>query len=115
MEVLSAQPKRNLELIVAELPAGVSAGDKRHYHHGEEVVLCMEGRVSLTCGEHVLILESGDSCHYDGRVPHAVENAGESLAKVLIAMTPAAFEPMFRVRGGTTHTIDSDIALDTVS
>ncbi len=115
VEVLSAQPKRNLELIVAELPAGVSAGDKRHYHHGEEVVLCMEGRVSLTCGEHVLILESGDSCHYDGRVPHAVENAGESLAKVLIAMTPAAFEPMFRVRGGTTHTIDSDIALDTVS
>jgi len=115
VEVLSAQPKRNLELIVAELPAGVTAGDKRHYHHGEEVVLCLEGRVHLTCGEHVLILESGDSCHYDGRVPHAVENAGASTAKVLIAMTPAAFEPMFRVRGGTTHTIDSDIALETVS
>jgi len=114
VEVLSAQPKRNLELIVAELPPGVTAGDRRHYHHGEEVVLCMEGRISLTCGEHVLILEVGDSCHYDGRVPHAIENAGTTPAKMLIAMTPAAFEPMFRVRGASLHTIDSDIAFDTV-
>ena len=48
IEVLSAQPRRNLELIVAELPPGVTAGERRHYHHGEEVVLCLEGRVRLT-------------------------------------------------------------------
>lgn len=111
VEVLSAQPKRNLELIQVELPPGVAAGDKRHYHHGEEVVVCVEGRVSLTCGEHVIVLEAGDSCHYDGRVPHAVENAGTAIARILIAMTPAAFEPMFRVRGSQMHTIDSDIAM----
>lgn len=115
VEVLSAQPKRNLELVLAELPPGFTAGEKRHYHHGEEVVLCLEGRVSLTCGEHVLVLETGDSCHYDGRVPHAVENAGTIIARVLIAMTPAAFEPLFRVNGGVPHTIDSNIAIDTVS
>src|SRR5262245_34654563 len=33
VEVLSAQPKRNLEMLVAELPPGLSAGDKLHYHH----------------------------------------------------------------------------------
>lgn len=115
VEVMSAQPKRNLELIQVELPPGVTAGDKRHYHHGEEVVLCIEGRVTLTCGEHVLVLEAGDSCHYDGRVPHALENAGEAVAKILIAMTPAAFEPMFRVKGAHLHTLDSDIALDAVT
>src|SRR6186997_1913462 len=27
VEVLSAQPKRNLEIVIAELPPGVSAGD----------------------------------------------------------------------------------------
>ena len=37
VELLSAQPKRNLELMMAELPPGRTAGDKRHYHHGEEV------------------------------------------------------------------------------
>ncbi|HEV2104782.1 MAG TPA: cupin domain-containing protein [Candidatus Eisenbacteria bacterium] len=111
VEVLSAQPRRNLELIEVQLPPGVAAGDKRHYHHGEEIVLCLEGRVTLTCGEHVVVLEPGDACHFDGRVPHAMENAGESPARVIIAMTPAAFEPLFRVRGGEPHTIDTPTAL----
>lgn len=99
VELLSAQPKRNLELLMAELPPGMSAGDKRHYHHGEECLLCIEGRISVACGDHRLVLETGDSCHYDGRVPHAIENCGPGIARVLIAMTPAAFEPIIRVRG----------------
>jgi transcriptional regulator with XRE-family HTH domain len=98
VELLSALPKRNLELVLAELPPGVKAGDKKHFHHGEECVLCLEGRVSIACGMQTLVLEEGDSCHFDGRVPHAVENAGERAARVLIAITPAAFEPMIRVR-----------------
>jgi quercetin dioxygenase-like cupin family protein len=110
--VLSAQPRRNLELIEAQLPPGVAAGDKRHYHHGEEIVLCVEGRLTLTCGEHVVVLEPGDACHFDGRVPHAMENAGEVPVRVIIAMTPAAFEPLFRVRGGQPHTLDAPAALD---
>jgi transcriptional regulator with XRE-family HTH domain len=99
VEVLSAQPKRNLDLIMAELPPGMPAGDKRHYHHGEECLLVLEGRVSVACADHRLVLEAGDSCHIDGRVPHAVENCGPVVARVLIAMTPAAFEPIIRVRG----------------
>jgi len=99
VELLSASPKRNLEMLIAELPPGLTAGEKRHYHHGEECLLCLEGTVRVTCGQHVLLLERGDSCHYDGRVPHAVENAGTVTARVLITMTPAAFEPMFRVVG----------------
>ena len=99
VELLSAQPKRNLELLMAELPPGMSAGDKRHYHHGEECLVCLEGRVSVVCGDHRLVLEAGDSCHYDGRLPHAIENCGPGLARVLIAITPAAFEPIIRVSG----------------
>src|SRR5262245_65780492 len=84
---------------MAELPPGMPAGDKRHYHHGEECLLVLEGRVSVACGDHRLVLEAGDSCHYDGRLPHAVENSGPGIARVLIAITPAAFEPIIRVRG----------------
>ena len=98
VELLSALPKRNLELLMAELPPGMSAGDKRHYHHGEECLLCLDGRVSVVCDDHRLVLEAGDSCHYDGRLPHAVENCGSATARVIIAMTPAAFEPLIRVR-----------------
>ena len=106
VEVLSAQPKRNLEMLMAELPPGMSAGEKRHYHHGEECMVVLEGRVRLTCGDHVLILEAGDSCHYDGRVPHAIENCGSVTARVMISITPAAFEPIIRVQNGVTTALE---------
>lgn len=115
VEVISAQPRRNLELLQADLPPGVAMSDKRHFHHGEEVILCVEGRVTLTCGDHVVLLDAGDSCHFDGRVPHLIENAGDTNARIFIALTPAAFEPMMRSRGDGTngHTVDSAI-LDSV-
>ena len=115
VEVLSAQPKRNLELVMAELPPGVSAGDKRHFHHGEECVLCLEGLVSLAYGNQELLLGAGDSCHLDGRVPHAVENRGPGIARVIIAMTPAAFEPMMRVREPRPARLDAPVEVESIA
>lgn len=93
-ELLSALPRRNLELLMLELPAGRPAGEQRHSHPGEECLLCVEGRLRLLHGEQELIIETGDSCHFDGRTPHSTGNLGPAAARVLIAMTPAAFEPM---------------------
>ena len=115
VEVMSAQPRRNLELLHAELPPGVSMGHKRQFHHGEEVVLCVEGRISLSCGDHVVMLDAGDSCHFDGRVPHSIENAGLTTARLFFALTPSAYEPLIRQRGesGNGHTVDTAI-LDSI-
>jgi len=98
VEVLSAQPRRNLEILMAELPPGASTGNDRHYHHGEECLVCLEGRVTVSWGGHNMVLEAGDSCHYDGQAPHVVENTGPTTARVLLAITPAAFEPLTRSR-----------------
>jgi len=95
-EVLSALPKRNLELLMLELPRGLRAGGQRHSHPGEECLLCVEGRVRLLHGEQACILETGDSCHFDGRIPHSTESLGPAAARVLIAMMPATFEPVTR-------------------
>jgi quercetin dioxygenase-like cupin family protein len=95
-EVLSALPRRNLELLVLELPPDLVDGEQRHSHPGEECLLCVEGRVRLLHGEQELMLETGDSCHFDGRIAHSIENLGPASARVLIAMTPAAFEPVPR-------------------
>lgn len=91
-EMLSATPKRNLDLWIVELPPGGSGNRERSFHHGEEVLVCLEGTVALTYGDQRIVLEAGDSCHFDGRVPHAADNCGEETARVLIAMTPATFE-----------------------
>ena len=111
VEVLSAQPRRNLELLQAELPVGVSTSDKRQFHHGEEIVLCVEGRVRLACGDHIVWLESGDSCHFDGRVPHSIDNGGDVPARVFIVLTPSANESHSRSRGeeGNGYTVDTTI------
>jgi transcriptional regulator with XRE-family HTH domain len=93
VEVLSAQPRRNLELLMAELPPGSSASRDSRRHDGEECVLCVEGRITVTSGEHRLVLEAGDSCHFDGRAPHGLENSGTTMARVLIAVTAAAYDP----------------------
>jgi transcriptional regulator with XRE-family HTH domain len=95
IEVLSARARRNLELIMIELPPGISAGDARQSHAGEECLLCTEGEVRLTFGERVIQLGPGDSCHYDGHQAHAIENSGSTVARVLIALTPAAYGPKF--------------------
>jgi transcriptional regulator with XRE-family HTH domain len=100
VEALSAQRPRNLDLVLAELPPGLSANGKMHLHHGEECIFILEGRVLLVHADQRLELEAGDSCHFDGHVPHSVENRGTTTARVLIAMTPAAFEPLVRVRDG---------------
>lgn len=100
VESLSSHPRRNLDLVLAELPPGLSAKDKMHLHHGEECMFVVEGQVRLTHGEHVCDLSAGDACQFDGRIPHSVENRGTTTARVLIAMTPAAFEPLIKVRAG---------------
>jgi transcriptional regulator with XRE-family HTH domain len=96
-ELLSALPKRNLELLMLELPPGRPAGEPRHSHPGEECLLCLEGRVRLLHGDQEWMLETGDSCHLDGRIAHSIENLGPATARVLVAMTPAAFEPVPRM------------------
>lgn len=98
IQVLSAQPRRNLEVLMAALPAGGCTVTDRGYHHGEECVVCLEGRVSVANGEHRVLLEPGDACHYDGRSPHTVQNVGDGPARVLIAITPATYEPLPRMK-----------------
>ena len=98
VEVLTPQPRRNLELLMTTIPPGGSARTERDYHHGEECVVCLDGQVSVAGGEHRVELLPGDSCHYDGRTPHSVENHGTGPARVLIAITPASFEPTPRVK-----------------
>jgi transcriptional regulator with XRE-family HTH domain len=93
VEVLSSRQSRNLEVLMAELPPGASTNSSPRFNHGEQCLLCLEGQVTVTYGEHQVELGAGDSCHYDGRVPHTIENRGEAAARVLHAITSSALEP----------------------
>ena len=70
----------------------------------------------LICGERVIDLAPGDSCHYDGRLPHAIENAGRGIARVLLAITPAAYEQGFETGNGESKpSLRASRAVDSLS
>ena len=98
VEILSAQPKRGLEMLLTDLTLGASTSGDHPYQQGEICILCVMGQVRFSTGDHSVMLESGDSCHYDGRAPHTLENCGTTPARVLIAATPANLEASVRVQ-----------------
>lgn len=90
INMLSA-PNRQLEMVLLEIPSGYDAADRDHSHDGEECHLVLEGTIRATQGESSYIFKEGDSYHWDGAIPHRVENIGDSVAKLLISRTPAGF------------------------
>jgi transcriptional regulator with XRE-family HTH domain len=90
VHVLSA-PNRSLEVLLVEIPAGYTANGRSHSHEGEECHWVLEGRITAVQGDHAFGLEEGDSFHWDGSIPHRVENHGVRPARLLVARTPPGF------------------------
>ncbi len=90
IEYLSPLSGRSLQLMLIELPAGQSAGDPSHQHEGEEACWVLSGSVRATQGESIATLYEGDAFHWDGSVPHVIENRGPGPARLLLAMSPPA-------------------------
>jgi transcriptional regulator with XRE-family HTH domain len=98
-------PNRQLEMVLLELPPGYSAGGRDHMHDGEECHLVLEGRIQAVQGDASYILNAGDSYHWDGSVPHHMDNIGDQPARVLIARTPPGFlSTRIYVDGGSIAT-----------
>jgi transcriptional regulator with XRE-family HTH domain len=92
VQLLSAKG-RNLKMMLIQLPPGMGTGGDNHAHEGEECHLVLEGTVRYTQGDESVTLRAGDSLHWNGFVPHKVENAGSETAKVL-CVTSGAMEEM---------------------
>lgn len=92
VQMLSAN-RRNLKMIMMQIPPGASTGGDTHAHEGEECHLVLEGTVKYTQGNESFVLKPGDSLHWNGFVPHRVENSGPSTAKIL-CVTSGAMEDM---------------------
>ncbi len=84
-------PHRSLEMVLLEIPVGYTAGGRSHAHEGEECHLVLSGTIRAVQGDRVFVLEEGDSFHWDGSLPHRVENAGQVPARLLVARTPPGF------------------------
>ena len=53
-------------------------------HSGEEFIYCLSGQCLFSVDQQIYMLESGDSLHFDGRLPHYCENPGQETTKALV-------------------------------
>lgn len=88
VQFLSARG-RGLKMMMMELAPGASTGGDNHTHEGEECHLVLQGTVKYLQGNEEVVLSEGDSLHWNGYIPHRVENCGSEPARVLCVTTGA--------------------------
>lgn len=92
VQMLSAN-RRNLKMLIIELQPGSGTGGDHHAHEGEECHFVLEGSIRVTQGEESAVLKNGDSLHWNGFMPHRIENCGATVARVL-CVTSGTVEDM---------------------
>ena len=95
--ILSPLPSHNLELVLLEIPQGGVSWTKGQFHDGHECHLVVQGKVRAFSGGQCYLLATGDSIFWDGAAPHGLENVGDEVAQIVIALTPPAFLPLEQV------------------
>lgn len=96
VQMLSAKG-RALKMMLISMPPGMGSGGEHHMHEGEECHLVLEGTVRYTQGDETVALNPGDSLHWNGFMPHRVENAGTGMARILV-VTSGTMEEMLECR-----------------
>ncbi|MFJ5114356.1 helix-turn-helix domain-containing protein [Streptomyces sp. NPDC088551] len=84
---------RAMQPLRLQVPYGAQ-GDLVRVHPGEEWLYVLEGRLRLTLGDAVHVLDPGDSAHFDSLTPHriaaAVPEGTELLFVHTLLQSPAA-------------------------
>lgn len=90
--MLTPRPLENLQVIVGELERGGSTGDEPYTHgDSEELLVVVEGSVSLQLGIETFELSDGDSIDYRSSTPHRLVNVGDDTAEVMWIISPPSY------------------------
>ena len=74
------KPDRHMDPVRIEFAAdGV---DEVSSHEGEELIICIAGRVELTYGGEKTVLEPGDTAYYNSVVKHGLKATGGQPASI---------------------------------
>lgn len=57
-----------------------------YQHEGEEFVYVLKGKIELTVGDHVNILDAGESLHFNSGIRHKLRNIAEGKAELLVVI-----------------------------
>lgn len=57
-----------------------------YQHEGEEFVYVLAGKIELTVGEHVNLLDKGNSLHFNSGIRHMIRNVSEEISELLVVI-----------------------------
>ncbi len=84
-------PRRQMTFLIESYNAGSDTGTEMLQNDAEEGGYIIEGKIELTVGDEVHLLEKGDSYYFDNNKPHRFRNIYEQVCKIVSATTPANF------------------------
>lgn len=85
-----SSPNDQIALFKGTLKKGSDSGEE-YSHQGIETGIILKGRLKITVGERVFILNKGDSLTYHCEEPHRFENIGNGDAVWIWAVSPPTF------------------------
>ncbi|MCP4718865.1 MAG: cupin domain-containing protein [Desulfobacteraceae bacterium] len=77
---------KHLKAFRIVVDAGESHDGVGFHHEGEEFVYVLEGRVEVQVGDHINILEPGDSLHFNSGIKHDLRNVGDKDAELIVVV-----------------------------
>ncbi len=83
--------ERAMAFLIETLPPGSDTGSEMLNHEGEEAGVVIEGKLTLTVGNDVSVLEKGDSYYFDSTLPHRFQNLFDESLRLISCTTPANF------------------------
>jgi quercetin dioxygenase-like cupin family protein len=87
-------------LAMVEVEVQPENGPPPHIHHREdETFYVLDGDFSFLHGEHTYMATGGSFVHIPMGTIHTFKNVGETIGRLLVAITPAGFERFFEEVG----------------
>ena len=78
-----------LQAGVYRVEPGGSSGEEPMAHRGEELALCLRGKVEFIIRGEKYILNKGDSIHFKCSIPHSFNNPGNEQALFVSVVSPS--------------------------
>lgn len=79
---------RTLQILHERYVPGADSGETMLRHDSEEGGIILQGRIELTVGDQVAVLEPGDAYLFDSRIPHRFRNIDTEECIIVSACTP---------------------------
>lgn len=78
-------------MFLVYLEPGEGSGKDFYVHRGLEAGLILQGKMEITVGNKIFVLEEGDSITYPSDTPHKWRNIGEKRAIGIWTVSPPTF------------------------